>query len=80
MRTLQASACLLLPLVTSLAGAAPLRTVAEFQALAAPFHSEIVLPTFETTPAQVTASCNVHSSSLPSASQAMRTTQVPIPP
>jgi len=55
MRTLQASACLLLPLVTSLAGAAPLRTVAEFQALAAPFHSEIVLPTFETTPAQVTA-------------------------
>ena len=39
-----------------LAGAAPLRTVAEFQAGTAPFHSEIRVPPFETTPEAVRAS------------------------
>ncbi len=44
--------CLALPLHVR---AAPLRTVAEFQAEAAPFHSEIRVPPFETTPEQIRA-------------------------
>ncbi len=44
--------CFALPLALS---AAPLRTVAEFQELAAPFHSEIEVPPFETTPDQIRA-------------------------
>jgi thimet oligopeptidase len=49
MRIPRAPACaafLALPLAL---GAAPMRTLAEFQALAAPYHSEIRVPPFETT-------------------------------
>ncbi len=44
------SALLAIPLALQ---AEPLRTVAEFQALAAPFHSEIRVPPFESTTQQI---------------------------
>ena len=53
MRNLRAPGLALLAAIPLVLRAAPLRTVAEFQALAVPFKSEIRVPPFETTPDQI---------------------------
>ncbi len=56
MRNLRAPGWAVLIALPLVLRAAPLRTVADFQALAAPFKSEIRVPPFETTPDQIKAS------------------------
>ena len=58
MRILHHTTLALLALAPAALGAAPLRTVAEFQAGAAPFKSEIRAIPFETTPEQIKASAD----------------------
>ncbi len=53
MSPLRFPACVILSALPLILNAAPLRTVAEFQALAVPFKSEIRVPPFETTPQQI---------------------------
>jgi thimet oligopeptidase len=55
MRTLRAAGSAVLLALPFVLRAAPLRTVADFQALAAPFHSEIRVPPFEKTPGEIRA-------------------------
>jgi len=53
MKNLCSPAWAFLLAIPQLVHAAPLRTLAEFQALATPYHSEIRVPPFETTPDQI---------------------------
>lgn len=53
MRSLRTPGLAVLAMLPLALSGAPLRTVAEFQALAAPFKSEIRAPRFETTPGQI---------------------------
>ncbi len=54
-RLIPSALCLLLPVAAALSASAAPTTLADFQALAAKSHTQLVLPTYPLTPADVKA-------------------------